>query len=289
MMPLQRGAAPPVHRSFLLWRNGLHGKIALIMTIFCIMLYTLQRTNGPPNGGTTLGYGLGILAALLVLWLAWFGIRRRRYGGTGNLDGLLSAHVYFGTAVIVVASLHAGLRFHWNVHTLSFALLSLVVGSGIFGSFAFWRYPGLMTRNRAGATPTSMAMEIAALDMECRQLALSFPDAILSLVQDAVAPGAAAWMPGELVWRRQQTEMRRRSHDAIASVQATLTGRDPSTPDEVLPLVQCLTQRLALVERMCRDRRHRVMLLQWRAVHVPLTVGLIVALSIHVIVVFYDW
>jgi hypothetical protein len=283
-----RVTASPIHRSFLLWRNGLHGKTALLMTIFCVMLYAMQHPEGPPNGGTTLGYGFGILASCLVLWLAWFGMRRRRYGGTGSLDGLLSAHVYFGTALIVVAALHAGFRFHWNVHTLAFALLSLVVASGAFGTFAFWRYPGLMTRNRDGATLTTMAAQIAALDLECQQLALSFPDAILSMVQEAVAPNATAGVFGELLSRRRQVEARRRSHVAIAGVQATLTDPDASTPAEVLPLVQCLTQRLTLLERMCRDRRHRVMILQWRAIHVPLTIGLIVALSIHVIVVFYD-
>jgi hypothetical protein len=62
-----------------------------------------------------------------------------------------------------------------------------------------------------------------------------------------------------------------------------------ATPVEVLPLVQSLQQRLSLVERLNRDQFYRTLMLQWRAIHVPMTVGLVVALTIHVIVVFLDW
>ena len=34
----------------------------------------------PPNGGTWLGYTLGTIGALLIVWLMLFGIRKRRYG-----------------------------------------------------------------------------------------------------------------------------------------------------------------------------------------------------------------
>jgi hypothetical protein len=58
-------------------------------------------------------------------------------------------------------------------------------------------------------------------------------------------------------------------------------------PAEVLPLVQALTKRATIVVKMRRDWRYRAQLLLWRAVHVPLTIALLVALTIHVIAVFY--
>jgi hypothetical protein len=287
--PALAAAALPIHRSFLVWRNGLYARIAVVLTGFCVLLYALQRPTGPPNGGTVLGYSLGTLAATLVLWLAWFGIRRRRYGGTGTLEGLLSAHVYFGMALLVIAALHAGLRFHYNVHTLAFVLLSLVVGSGMFGSYAFWRYPELMTRNRAGATLTTMTAELAAMDMKCRKLALSFPDDIMLLVHETAAPCNTRYRFADLVWGRRHRQLRRASLAVIACVQSELADPQNASLAEVLPLVRGLTQRLILMERIYRDWRYRVLMLHWRAVHVPLTIGLIVAMTIHVIVVFYDW
>jgi hypothetical protein len=283
----EAGTVP--HRPFLQWRRGLYGKVAAAITVVCIILYAAQRPAGPPNGGTTLGYVFGTLAASLVLWLAWFGIRRRRYGGTENLEAVLSAHVYFGLGVVVLAALHAGFRFHWNVHTLAFILLVLVAASGAFGTYSFMRFPGLMTRNRNGATLTTMTAELAATDMKCRQLALALPDDILSLVEAAVTPvpignGFAALLSGSRHQRAAE-----RTLAVIARIQALPAEGQVTSPASVLPLVQALAQRLVLMQRLRRDQRYRAMMLQWRAVHVPLTVGLVVALCIHVIVVFFDW
>jgi hypothetical protein len=83
--------------------------------------------------------------------------------------------------------------------------------------------------------------------------------------------------------------MRRRSLVAISHVQTQLADRAAVTPAEILPLVQNLTQRLVLMERIYRDWRFRMLMLQWRSVHMPMTVALLMALLIHVVVVFYDW
>ncbi len=288
MMPMEVGDSQPIHLAFLMWRRGFYAKIALTVLIVCILLYAWDRPTGPANGGTALGYGLGVMGLVLTAWLAWFGIRRRRYGGAGSLEGLLSAHVYLGSVLIVVVSLHAGFRFHWNVHTLAFALMFVVIASGMFGTYTFWRFPELMTRNRGGMTLTTMTAELAALEVRCTQLALAFPDDVLALVQDAVEPARTGQL-AELISGRRQKQMRRRSLVAISHVQTQLADRAAVTPAEILPLVQNLTQRLVLMERIYRDWRFRMLMLQWRSVHMPMTVALLMALLIHVVVVFYDW
>jgi hypothetical protein len=290
MTPVKPAEAPRLHSAFLMWRQGLYAKIAVVISLLCVVLYAAQHPAGPPNGGTTLGYGFGTLAALLVLWLAWFGIRRRRYGGTGSLVGLLSAHVYFGMALVVVTALHAGFRFHYNVHTLAFVLLVLVVASGMFGTYAFWRFPEAMTSNRGGATLTTMTAELAVMDVNCRQLALAFPDNIVSMVDQVTAPpGPSAGILGGFLSGRRSRLIARRDLAVISQIPALLAEDRGASPTEVMPLVQALTQRFVLLQRMHRDQRFRALMLQWRAIHVPLTVALIVALSIHVIAVFFNW
>jgi hypothetical protein len=268
-----------MHRSFLSFRGGLYGKLAAVISVVAIVLYWLDRPDGPPNGGTLLGYTYGTIGLGLIVWLAWFGIRRRRYGGTGSLENLLSAHVYFGTALIVVATLHTGFQLHWNVHGLAYVLMVAVIGSGIFGAYAFWRYPKQMTANRAGETLGTLSATLASLDLRCQELALSFPDDIAGAVALCLASPQ----------NRRALPDRRLTLAAIARVEQQLGQLGGAAPAEVLALVQALTRRLAVLDALVRDRRYRALMLLWRAVHVPVTLGLLVALGIHVFAVFYNW
>ena len=38
-----------------------------------------------------------------------------------------------GLSLIVIVTLHTGFQFGWNVHTLAYGLMLLVIVSGIFG------------------------------------------------------------------------------------------------------------------------------------------------------------
>jgi hypothetical protein len=286
---LDQGSPRQIHRSFLLWRDGLYGKLALALSLLCVALYWLHHPSGPPNGGTWLGYGLGVVGFALIGWLSWFGIRRRRYGNTGPLEEWLSAHVYFGLALIVVATLHTGFRFHWNVHTLAFALMALVIFSGMFGTYAFWRYPGLMTENRSGATLGAMVAELARLDASCLELAQNFPDDIVTKVRAAIEGIGGRFSVAEALLGRRPDPLAGPTGTAVAALQDVVGGREGLSPSEVLPLVQAMTARAALVQRLRRDWRFRALMVLWRAIHVPLTIALLIALVIHVFAVFYYW
>lgn len=257
------------------------------MSAVAILGYWVHHPSGIPNGGSWLGYTYGTVGFGLIGWLGWFGIRRRRYGGQGPLEGWLSAHVYLGLALIVVATLHTGFRFHWNLHTLAFVLMILVIFSGIFGAYVFLRYPALMTANRQGSTLKSMSAELAALDQSCRDLALNFDDDTAALVVKATEDfgGKFTWAEGLL--GRAPNPLEGATGQAITRLRDEVGGKEQAPPAEVLPLVQNLTKRATIVVKMRRDWRYRAQMLLWRAVHVPLTIALLVALTIHVIAVFY--
>jgi hypothetical protein len=252
-----------------------------------IVGYWIHHPSGLPNGGSWLGYTYGTVGFGLIGWLAWFGIRRRRYGGQGPLEGWLSAHVYLGLALIVVATLHTGFRFHWNVHTLAFVLTALVILSGIFGAYAFLRYPALMTSNRGGATLKTMAAELAGLDQQCRDLALNFDDEVAALVVKATEDDGGNFTILEALLGRGPNPLEGATGTAITRLRDEVGGTTNVLPAEVLPLVQNLTKRATILVKMRRDRRYRALLLLWRAIHVPLTIALVLALTIHVFAVFY--
>lgn len=285
-----RSAAPiapsAIHRSFLGWKNGLYAKVGLGASALAAALYWMHQPDGPPNGGTLLGYTYGTVGAALIVWLAWFGIRRRRYGVPMGLDGLLSAHVYLGLSLVVVATLHTGFRFHWNVHTLSYVLMVAVIASGTFGAFAFWHYPPQMTANRAGASLEAMTAELAAFDSRCRELAPMFPDDIKGLVISAIDDAKLRRSGWTRIWRGADP-CRVATLTALNRIREEVGRPKGSTAAEIVVVSQTLTRRLAVVEKLRRDRAYRARLLLWRAVHVPLTVALLAALAIHIVAVFF--
>ena len=70
---------------------------------------------------------------------------------TGNKQSAwVSAHVYMGSALVIIASLHCGFQFGWNVNTLAYVLMMLVVVSGAFGLYAYLVFPAAITRIRNG-------------------------------------------------------------------------------------------------------------------------------------------
>jgi len=138
-----------MHSSILVFRNFRYLKITLAILAAAILAYAIHDPLGKPNGGTWLGYTLGGLSAALIVWLAWFGVRKRRYGvGKLLLEDWASGHVYLGLSLLIVATLHSGFQFGINVHTLAYALMVLVIGSGAFGLYAYMRYPRLRSVNR---------------------------------------------------------------------------------------------------------------------------------------------
>jgi hypothetical protein len=112
------------------------------------------------------------VAAALIVWLIWLGRRKRDYGSkVGTVQGWTSAHVYLGTALIIVATLHTGFQFGWNLHTLAYTLMMIVILSGFFGIWAYARYPSRMTENTGGKSRPELYTEVAELDRQLQRLA----------------------------------------------------------------------------------------------------------------------
>jgi len=280
--------APPIeiHTPVLAYGRGRWAWRAALVALASVLLYLFDRPDEPPNGGTALGYTLGVVGLGLVCWLAWFGIRKRQFGPGGRpLEAWLSAHIYLGLALLVVATLHTGFHWHGNIHTLGFGLMVLVIASGGFGLLAYLRYPALAAANLDGADRRKLVAGIVALDLDCRERSLSFDDRAVALVRAATEMPRLAPRWGDFI--RRDPVLGGPTEAAIAYLRGTLLGEAALPPDAVLPLVLALTQRATLIERARRDFRYRLLLTAWRSVHLVLSIGLLVALISHVVIVFY--
>jgi hypothetical protein len=275
------------HQSLLAYANYRYLKAAAAIVAVTIAAYAFYRPPAGPYGGTWLGYTLGTVGALLILWLLWFGVRKRRYSSTaGTLLGWLSAHVYLGTALVVVATLHAGFQVGWNIHTLAYVLTLLVVASGFYGVFLYLRVPRVMTENLGEETLDSIVLRIGDIDREMREQGMSLPDDLFALVERSVAEtrlGGNAW---RLLTGRDPgcaTAAAVREWPARAR---RLTGDVAKLDKEVFALV---LRKNELLARARRDLRHKALLDLWLYVHVPLALALIAALAAHVVSVFIYW
>ncbi len=136
-------------------------KIAVAVSLFAIVVYLLADVQPRPNGGSWYGYTLGTIGALLILWLTMLGLRKRAMtSGRWSLKAWTSAHVYLGLALIVIATLHTGFQFGWNVHTLAYALMMIVILSGIYGVSVYATLPEKLRDNSADMTRPQMVQTI---------------------------------------------------------------------------------------------------------------------------------
>ena len=150
---LKQQALGLMHQSFLSYRRKRYLWVALFLCAASIAAYAWHAPRSTPNGGTWLGYTLGGVGAVLILWLTLLGIRKRSYKSRlGTVQGWVSAHVYLGLALIVIVTLHTGFQFGWNIHTVAYVLMMIVIGSGLVGISAYLRLPTQMSENRASLT-----------------------------------------------------------------------------------------------------------------------------------------
>ena len=76
------------HYSILEYANFRWFKLGLALAAIASLAYLWHRPALAPYGGTWLGYTLGTIGALLILWLLWYGVRKRSYrSNAGTVQG----------------------------------------------------------------------------------------------------------------------------------------------------------------------------------------------------------
>jgi hypothetical protein len=299
-----------MHESFLVYRNFLYLKIALALVLASIVAYALHNPAAPPNGGDWLGYTLGTIGAALILWLLWFGIRKRRYKSQlGTVAGWLSGHVYLGTSLLVIATLHCAFQFGWNVHTLAYALMVIVILSGFFGVFTYVRYPALLTENRAGRGDEAILSEIADLDQQALMIASKLGDQVHQIILRSIERtsfDAKIWKKPEMDLSKTLGDLKGKLSLAAmapapksdgASGESTILFmakkvvdvQDSDRARQVNQLLDLVSLKKSLVERLRRDIFYHAMMKDWLSIHVPLSIMLVAALFIHIVSVFFYW
>ena len=287
---IERGEGGEVvvaHEGFLRYRNFRWLKIALGLSLLLILVYLFVDVQPRHNGGSWLGYLLGTMGLLLIVWLSLLGIRKRAITRGGwSLKAWTSAHVYLGLALIVVGTLHTGFQFGWNVHTVAYFLMILVILSGIYGVSVYSMLPQSLSDVRSEMTGPQMIDAVASLDKQIRSASQPLSDADSEVVLGSVGEDPF----GGGAWRRLTGSYprcgNRRALQLMRVRLAETTGREEATVEQVVTLLE---RKAAALQRIRSYGQRRALLEIWLYFHIPLTVVLFFALVAHIISVFFYW
>lgn len=293
-----------IHRSLLRYRGARYLWWSLALMVAAGMLYATQpRALQPPNGGTWQGYVLGTVGALLIVWLTLLAIRKRSYRSTaGSVQGWTSAHVYLGVSLLFVATLHCGFQFGWNIHTLAYALMCIVIFSGFFGLYSYMNHPQLIVMNREGGARSQLFAELFELDKQVRSLAQRCAPAVAIAVDSGIERTAIGGGVYAQLFSRDDSFFLRETgassvltrnvdQQALIDVVAERLPRADKSAEvaNLQQLIVLLCRRQAVIRRIRRDIRLRGWLKIWLFFHVPMTVALLAALVLHIVVTFFYW
>ena len=271
------------HEGFLRYAGFRWAKISGGLCLLIIISYALIDVAPRHNGGSWYGYTLGTIGAGLILWLTALGYRKRKMTSDyWSLKAWTSAHVYLGLSLIVIGTWHTGFQLGWNVHTLAWALMMLVILSGLYGVIVYATLPAALSNNRDEMTQMQMLEAIRAFDRQLHSAAQPLTPAdtapvLAALDEDPFAGGIGARLSG------------RYPNCATAAALRTLAASQSSDAAAREKVVGLLKQKVAALARLRAHLRLRALLEIWLYVHVPLTFALIAALSAHIISVFFYW
>jgi hypothetical protein len=292
-----------MNESILAFRKRRYLWLSLFVSGIAILLYWIDDPQEPANGGTALGYLLGIVATFLILLLTWFGVRKRRFASTmGSVQGWLSAHVYLGLALVVIALLHTGFQFGFNVHTLAFTLMVLVIASGLYGVYVYMKFPSRLSENRGDTNRGELLDQLEDIDSRSKRIA----EGLDREYQELINSGVSRTQLGSTLWARirgkdESQILLPKDGDvkvvANAGQEAALDwlaeqqsrSSDAAVAATIGELSALLRNKRRLLRKLNEDLRIQAMLEIWLYAHVPLTAALLIALAIHILTVFMFW
>jgi hypothetical protein len=259
----------------------------LCVAVIGVYAFTAARLPEPPSGGSWLGYTLGVMSAGLIVWLACLGIRKRVItAGHYSLKAWVSAHVYLGLSLIVLATLHTGFQFGWNVHTLAYVLMMLVIASGALGIWAYATLPARLHGNRGETTRKQMLESLDSLDRQLHDAAQPLDRQSAAIVRMSIEETDL----GGGFWKRLTNRYGDcANHRALTRLRA-LPPSGSAAQAEALTKIEGLMQQKAEVLALARRQMQITALLEgWLFVHIPATFALLAALTAHIVSVFAYW
>jgi predicted membrane channel-forming protein YqfA (hemolysin III family) len=263
-----------------LWR-----RIFFVLLIGTSASYYYYARREFTHGGSDFGLAYGIAGTVLILLLAFFGIRKRWYRSSfGTLEQWMQSHIYLGVLAMVILLFHTGGRFNDKIAVATLVLVMIVVASGIVGAILYVTVPRLLTEVESNLTVEEIAEQLNQLARSMARIA-SARSAPFQRIYDELLRQTA---PGGLAgWRLIFSRLRRKTQQDPGDW-ARLIGLVPREEQEELRQMLVVSrQRRELLLRLVYQQRYKNVLEFWLYIHIPFTIALLAFAALHIAAVFY--
>ena len=270
----------PVPRSGALWRW-----IFAVLLIAVSAPFFWYSKHEFPHGGSPLGLTYGIAGFLLILLLAFFGIRKRWYRSTwGTLEQWLQSHIYLGLLVLALLLFHAGGRFSDAIAVTALVLAVIVVFSGVVGAILYATIPRLLTEVESNLTVDQISDQLNQLARQMARIASAKSPQFQRTYSQLMRQSVPGWLAG---WRLLFSEPRAAARQSTTEWSSLLGAVPKDEAEDLRQMLVLSRQRRELLLRLIYQQRYKNILEAWLYVHVPFTILLLVMSVVHVASVFY--
>ena len=164
--------------------------------------------------------------------------------------------------------------------------MMIVIVSGMLGVAAYLSLPRIQTTNLRGRSLTDVLQEVATVDVELRRASRDVDDELNRWVQHSdghckVGGGLLTQLRGPLVGCANR--------EALHTIEALVSSGRHRESQSVRQILSLLSRKGRLLTQARREVQLRAWLRLWLFAHVPLTFALLVALTGHVLSVFFFW
>lgn len=268
----------PVARSGVAWRRIF---VVLLAGVTASYIWDYQREY--THGGSQMGLAYGVAGTLLILLLAFFGIRKRWYRSTfGTLEQWMQSHIYLGVLALVILLFHSGGRFNDAVAVTTLILVAVVVVSGIFGAILYVTVPRLLTEVESNLTVEEISDQLNQLARSMARIASGKSAPFQRIYDELIRESLPRWLAG---WRLLYTRRRRQEGVGDWSRLIALVAKDEQ--DDLRQMLVLSRQRKELLIRLVYQQRYKNILESWLYIHVPFTIALLLFAAVHIVAVFY--
>ena len=271
----------PVAHSGIVWR-----RIFIVLLAAAGVYYFRYAQREYPHGGSPTGLAFGIAGFLLILLLAFFGVRKRWYRSRfGTLEQWLQSHIYLGIFTLIILVFHTGGRFNDRIAVITFVLVVIVVGSGVVGAILYVTVPRMLTEVESNLTVEEIAEQLNQLARNMARIASGRSAPFQRIHDELIRESKPSIFAG---WRLLLSRLGRKRKQQDSADWARLLALVPKEEQEELRQMLVVSrQRKELLLRLIFQQRYKNVLEFWLYIHIPFTIALLVFAVLHVMAVFY--